>query len=251
MLEQNFLPLREQFDDGFGSVADGFRDAAKVLNGAENQNGFGLSFTKLPIYFLNRHAIELFLKGIIVILHRRFHPGYPSSGLDSNPTIVSGTKQKQLYHVHDLRLLYDTFTSQITSNAAAIRASAMSEASAMSDWTAIPAELDEWITQINDADSRSTMFRYPVSADSQLDMEKSSFKQAAPTDVAAAMADETIPPQFVLAVKNDDNETVDTYVHDRDPLSNVADALQQCADLLSGTHYGLMADLVFKLGHAR
>ena len=55
----------------------------------------------------------------------------------------------------------------------------------------------------------------------------------------------------MLAIKNDDNEIVDTYVHDRDPMANVADSLNQCAELLSGTHYGLLADLVFQIGRAR
>ena len=245
MLEQHFLPLRDQFDDGFGAVADGFRDAAKALDSSENRNGFGLSFTKLPIYFLNRHAIELFLKGIILILHRRFHPDYPNGGLDTIPTIQHGSRQRQLYQVHDLLLLYNSFKSQIAANDAGIRANAIT------DWTTIPPELDGWITAINDADSRSTMFRYPVTSDAQLDAEKSSFKQGNPVDVANSLADESTPPQFVLAVKNDDNEIVDTYVHDRDPMASVADALNQCAELLSGTHYGLLADLVFQIGRAR
>ena len=246
MIEQYFLPPHQQFDDGFGALADGFRDAAKALAvSKENQHGFGLSFTKLPIYFLNRHAIELFLKGIILILHRRFHPDYPSGGLDSNPTIAVANKQKKLFQIHELALLYDTFKAQIRDNASTIHSSAIT------DWTTIPPELDDWIATINEADSRSTMFRYPVTTDAQLDAVKSSFKRAAPGAVAAAMNDASTPPQFVLAFKNDDNEIVDTYVHDRDPMSDLAVALDQCVELLSGTHFGLLADLVYRVGLKR
>lgn len=242
MLQQYFLPLPDQFDDGFGAVADGFRDAAKALDSSGDHNGFGLAFTKLPIYFLYRHAIELFLKGIILILHRRFHPDYPHGGSDSNPTIQDGTKQRQIYQVHDLLLLYTTFKSQIAANDAGIRANAIT------DWTAIHPDLDGWITDINDADSRSTMFRYPVTSDAQLDKDKSSFKQAVPSDVVTALNDDSTPPQFVFAIKNDENEIVNTYMHDRDPMANVVDSLNSCAELLSGTHYGLLADLVFQIG---
>ncbi|MCH7707296.1 MAG: hypothetical protein IH884_02335, partial [Myxococcales bacterium] len=155
-----------------------------------------------------------------------------------------GNKQKQLFQVHDLASLYDKFKAQIRDNASDIRSSAIS------DWTAIPPELDGWIAVINEADSRSTMFRYPVTSDVQLDAAKSSFKRSEPAAVVAAMNDASTPPQFVLMIKNDNDEIVDAYVHDREPMSNVVLALDQCVELLSGTHFGLLADLVYRVGHA-
>ena len=117
MLEQYLLPPLLQFDDGFGSTAEGFQDAAKSLARTRDR-GLGLSGTRLPIYYLYRHAIELFLKGCIIILHRRFHPDFPDGGSDSYPTVADGNRDRKLFHIHDLGLLYSTFKDMIHDNAA-------------------------------------------------------------------------------------------------------------------------------------
>lgn len=62
-------PLDNQFDDGFGLIADSFQEAAEHLEKVENKESSLHSL--LPICFLYRHAIELYLKSLIVIIHRR------------------------------------------------------------------------------------------------------------------------------------------------------------------------------------
>ncbi|RXU06233.1 hypothetical protein B1F69_00065, partial [Pseudomonas syringae] len=64
------LPLDRHFDSGFGAVADSFRDAADALEDTPTLN------THLPVSFLYRHAIELFLKSAIIILHRKLNIPY-------------------------------------------------------------------------------------------------------------------------------------------------------------------------------
>src|SRR5437879_4221108 len=63
-----FKPLTHQFDDGFGLMGDAFNDAALRLEHSTQQEEFINS--SLPIGYLYRHAIELYLKSIIIVLHR-------------------------------------------------------------------------------------------------------------------------------------------------------------------------------------
>ena len=63
-----FKPLTHQFDDGFGIIADAFNEAALRLERFSEQERFINS--SLPIAYLYRHAIELYLKSIVIVLHR-------------------------------------------------------------------------------------------------------------------------------------------------------------------------------------
>lgn len=53
-------PLDQHFDNGFGAVADSFKEAADSLVQSTAEAQFLNSH--LPISFLYRHAIELYLK---------------------------------------------------------------------------------------------------------------------------------------------------------------------------------------------
>jgi hypothetical protein len=61
-----FLPLSQHCDDGLGATAEAFEDSAKLLinNAAEISH----CHYKIPVCYLYRHAIELYLKSVTVIL---------------------------------------------------------------------------------------------------------------------------------------------------------------------------------------
>lgn len=70
-------PLSEHYDDGFGAVGDAFSNAAKALN-KRNAGDGSTSLDDLPEIYLLRHAVELFLKSGIIIMHRRLRLRYGS-----------------------------------------------------------------------------------------------------------------------------------------------------------------------------
>ncbi|MGH9638275.1 MAG: hypothetical protein ACRD72_25860, partial [Candidatus Angelobacter sp.] len=68
------MPLEEHYNDGFGAVGDAFRRAAETLN--KNNSDGPMLWSHLPEIYLLRHAVELFLKSGIIIMHRKLRLPY-------------------------------------------------------------------------------------------------------------------------------------------------------------------------------
>lgn len=236
MLEYSFTPLDKQYDDGFGAVGLSFKEAAESLTAEDDRNKF--LHNHLPFNFLYRHSIELFLKGIIIILHRRLQLPYGDALHDRNPRILISGKWKELYQVHGIGELYNSFKSMVTTYSLELKQIADT------DWAATPNELDEWICNIDEADQSSTFFRYPVTKNLRGDIKKSSIQETTPKDV---LVNHKADGKLVKALMfTDDNDTViNTYKFIDEPMSDLSFALKNTADLLSGAHLGLMAELVY------
>jgi hypothetical protein len=67
-MQYMLMPLEAHFDGGLGATGDAFEEAAKKL--AESAAELPSSHPHLPINFLHRHAVELYLKSMIVVMHR-------------------------------------------------------------------------------------------------------------------------------------------------------------------------------------
>jgi len=241
MLTEFLLPLDRQFDSGFMSTAHAFHEAAKALDQNIKNSGLGMSGSRLPILYLFRHAIELHFKSILTIMHRRFGPSYPKIDRKDFPTIAIGSKRKRLFHVHSIRALCNGFLEMLKKNETTIKKIAKT------DWTAVPDDLGNWVTIIDEADKASTMFRYPFTTDPATDKMKSAFKSMQPIDVAKethARSDDDSLGLMIMALKNDKNEIVETFVRDDEAMADVYNALKQLADMLTGVNLGLLYELV-------
>jgi hypothetical protein len=241
MFEEFLMPLDRHFDSGFGATADSFHDAAKALDTDQHKNGFGLNSSRLPVFYLYRHANELYLKSVLTILHRRFCSTFPKARADDFPMIDVEGKPTRIFRVHSIRHLYLQFRRTLDDHASEITAAART------DWTAVPKELDELVDLINDADESSTMFRYPITLDPQNDAKKSSFKRVRLKDAVTEAHHRTenqLPGIKVLALKNDDGEIVETFIHDANAMPDVFAALKCLAETLSGVQFGMRYELL-------
>ncbi len=124
MIEEFMMPLDRHFDAGFGATADSFHDAAKVLNSDEHKRGFGLNSSCLPVFYLYRHANELYLKSIVTMLHRRFCSHFPRVKRDDFPSITVDGKAKPIFQVHSILYLYETLRALLNDNSGQIKAAA-------------------------------------------------------------------------------------------------------------------------------
>jgi hypothetical protein len=240
MIEEFLMPLDRHFDSGFGATADSFHQAAKALDTDSHKNGFGLNSSRLPVFYLYRHANELYLKSVLTILHRRFCSTFPNVRTDF-PAITVDGKPKRIFQVHSIRHLYRQFRNILNDNASQI------VAIAKTDWTAVPEELDASVDLINDADESSTMFRYPITLDPENDAKKSSFKRIYPEDAVAAAhyrTENNLPGIKVLALENNDGEIVETFIHDENAMPDVFVALKHLAETLSGAQFGMRYELL-------
>ena len=64
------LPPERHFDGGLGATAGEFKRSAEELKVTK-----GTALAHLPVCYLQRHSIELYLKSLIVILYKsiKFH----------------------------------------------------------------------------------------------------------------------------------------------------------------------------------
>jgi hypothetical protein len=236
MIEEFLMPLDRHFDAGFGATADSFHQAAKVLDNDGHKCGFGLNGSHLPVFYLYRHANELYLKSILTMLHRRFCSQFPRVRRNDFPSIPVDGKEKRIFQVHSILHLYEALRALLNETADQVRAVGKT------DWTNVPADLEKMVMLINDADEASTMFRYPVTLDPLNDAKKSSFKRIHPADAVVEAHNRTnrqMPGVKILALKNDDGEIVEMFIHDEQPMPDVFDALKQLAEMLSGAQFGM------------
>jgi hypothetical protein len=236
MIEEFLMPLDRHFDAGFGATADSFHDAAKALDTDEHKHGFGLNRSRLPVFYLYRHANELYLKSLLTMLYRRFCCQFPVVKRDDFPSITVDGKAKRIFQVHSILHLYKALRTLLHDTAAQIKALGKT------DWTKVPDGVEQMVNLINDADEASTMFRYPVTLDPLNDARKSSFKRIHPEDAVAEAhrrTNEKMPGVKILALKNDDGEIVETFIHDEQPMPEVFDARKQLTETLSGAQFGM------------
>lgn len=241
MIEEFFMPLARQFDSGFGATADAFHDAAKAIDTEEHRFGFGLNSNRLPVFYLYRHANELYLKSVLTIIHRRFGPQYPRVKRDDFPAIFAAGKPKRIFQVHSISDLYGEFRGMLTNYATVIKSLRKT------DWTNTPEGLDDLVKLIDDADKASAMFRYPITLDPSNDAKKSSFKNIHPVAAVAEAHARTAAGKSgikILALKNDDDEIVETFIHDEEPMQDVFEALKELSNTLSGAHFGMLNEFL-------
>jgi hypothetical protein len=239
MLEQYFMPLERHFDGGFHATADAFKAAAEKLSMHDDRASRAFH-AHLSVNYLYRHAIELYLKSMVLILTRVF--ANSDTPLDPAKIKLHGYGSKPLTTVHSLKTLLDEVQQLVTSNASKI------SRLTSSNWN-VPSELQSWIDTIEQHDSGSTFSRYPTSK-SMLDSVKSSFQPVDPESLLRSMNEHKPDDRkhFVLLMKNDDDEIVEAFSLQDDILPELRKALVEASNLLSGAVFGLQSELVDGLG---
>jgi hypothetical protein len=239
MLEQYFMPLERHFDGGFHATGDAFKEAAEKLSTDSDRVSLA-SNAHLPINYLYRHAIELYLKSMVLILTRVI--AKCDSPLDPTKVKVQVASDKPLSTVHSVKTLLNEVQQLITLNIAEITRLTPT------NWN-MPSELQAWIDTIEHHDSNSTFSRYPTSK-SMLDTAKSSFQSVDPENLIRTIKEQKPhdKKQIVLLMKNDADEIVEAFNLKDDVLPELRNALVMASDLLSGSVFGLQAELVDGVG---
>jgi hypothetical protein len=221
-------PLDKHYDSGFGATAEAFFRAARALAEKGDEKFF---LGHLPHNYLLRHAVELFLKSGIVILHRKLKLAFDTESPDSSPKVlVRDGSWKPFHRVHSIQDLYRHWKGLIQQNAAELKELSPNHP----EWE-IPEELDTWIAAIEQTDSGSTYYRYPVTRDASKDAAKSSFKESS---VEGLFVENRPNDEWVraLVVKNQAGEAVAAYRFDYQTESQATEALVGASDTLNNFH---------------
>ncbi len=222
-------PPENHFDSGLGISAWNFRSAANTLKSSDDQ-----SSGMLPICYLQRHSLELYLKSLIYILHKKFSIPF-GDGFDlEKPAIQVNDKWKALSNTHNLTDLYRHFTNIFDSSLVTMPSS--------TDWT-LPPELNTQINLINGYDPKSTYFRYPKATNQSLDSKKSEIQPIDVGDDLGKFIDNSdTPVKCVLMLDENDNVT-STYSLTEDPIVNVKEALDEAVETVHNLQCAFLGEL--------
>lgn len=235
MFEQFLLPLGRHFDGGFKATGDAFKAAAERLAETPDVMGFA-SNAHLPINYLYRHAIELYLKSMILVLTRVIERS--NEPLDPTKVKVQVHKDSALTRVHSLEVLLHELQRLVTANA--------DEISRLTpqDWN-VPQAVRDWIDTIEQHDAGSTFSRYP-SSKSAFDNIKSSFQSVELETLAKKVNGKKSGEKghIALLLKNDDGEIVEAFSMQEEILPELRKALVEASSALSEAAFGFQAELV-------
>lgn len=228
-----FAPLDRQVDRGLATVADSFREAAQRLI----EGGGGGEHEYLPINFLLRHAAELYLKSVILILHRSLRLPFEGEPWDGEPTIMHRSQRTKLRNLHSIKTLahHAIYTFEVNLPAFAGKGSI--------DWThPIPDDYQSWVDTIEAYDAGGTFFRYPLTKHAEHDHLKSQFKLG---DLEAALRSngEGGPPVMAFSFVDHDYVVTEAFIRDENVLIVVRDALVQIVGFLDSFTSALRADI--------
>ncbi len=228
-----FSPLDTHYDKGFGAVADSYQDAATVLKEQDNR---GRLNGHLPICYLFRHSIELFLKGSIIIIHQGLKIPYGTEPCTSEPKIPVGGKLKSIYAIHDINLLY-----KYLSNLLIEKKTELDEVS--NNNLELEEELGLKFEQLNEIDSSSAYFRYPKDKKTSIyEKEKSAFKKTNLEDVMT-MTIKSKTPMKSMKVMATIGQKTQIFIHDDSFTEEAMNLLAEVTEEISTYHFALMHEL--------
>ncbi len=229
-----FRPIGQHYDRGLGAIAEAFKESGdRLMAPIQDKKYF---YSNLPVCYLYRHAVELFLKSIIFILHRRLSISWEMGSDEMCPAIRIAGRVARLEHTHSITLLYKYMREIINARREELAAIGPS------DWNSFPSEMDSWIQIIEAADAKGTFFRYPSFQKQETDLRKSEFREMSATD---AFAQATAEGRFakVFIEENTKDSTVRIYAFTGDELEEVRAALSSTAEFLSLAHFAARMEL--------
>ncbi|WP_421315010.1 hypothetical protein [Aeromonas veronii] len=222
-------PPEMHFDKGLGISAWRFRDAAKVLIDSDNNRDL-IS----PIGYLQRHAIELYLKSLIYILHKKYNICFGENFSLDNPAIFVNGKWRPMSNTHNLNDLYSYFKSIYDSNFERLPKS--------TDWTLSPS-LEKQIKLISGYDPKSTYFRYPQATSENQDQKKSTVQ---PMNLESALKNaqsgQGKPIKCAILLDNNDN-VVNSFDLTPEVLGDIRSALSESIEFINNLHCAFLGEL--------
>ncbi|GAA0513865.1 hypothetical protein GCM10009414_24190 [Tatumella terrea] len=224
-----FAPLERHYDKGFGAMGDSFQDAATVL---KNQHNRGNLNGHLPICYLFRHSIELFLKGAIIIVHQGLRISYGEEPCTSEPKISDGKKLKSIYAIHDINTLYKYLSRLVLEKKAEIFE--VTESS----WE-FDDDIDSKIKRLTEIDPLSSYFRYPTNKITTFENEKSAFKETS-VEAVMALAKKNNEPMKTIKAMLAPGQDTQIFIHDDSFTEEAMSLLSEVAEYISTYHFYLM-----------
>ncbi len=193
---------------------------------------------EMPINFLYRHSIELFLKSLIIIFHKQLDIPYGDEPSESTkPMIFTGGEWRYLYTCHWIDELYNYWLTELLLK----NAEKLNSLAPKGDWRE-DKEITDMFDFISGYDRDSSFFRYPVTKNISLDPKKHSMKAIDSKrleEIFESMkgkSGENTGAKVLSLFKNSNNEIVGGYEKVNDVLDKVTQALQKVSERFFAIH---------------
>lgn len=232
-----FTGLDTHLDFGFGVTGESYYKSAEFLLDNKEQIKT-LQQVEMPMTFLYRHSIELFLKSLIVIFHKRLKLPYDTEPFDSNkPKILTGEKWKDLYTCHWIDELYNYWLNELLLK----HKIELEKIAPKGEWQE-ESTISNLFPLIAGYDRDSSFFRYPITKNSTLDPKKHTMRRIESERLQEIFANnpnirkENKGAKIVMLLKNDKEEIVDGFEKAKNVLGSVIQALKEVSHYFSCIH---------------
>ncbi|MCU0431091.1 MAG: hypothetical protein MUF42_14090 [Cytophagaceae bacterium] len=225
-------------DKGFGITADSYYKSAEHLMTNRFEHYDVTQQAEMPQNFLYRHAIELYLKSLIIIFHRKLKINYGNEPFDSEePEIFNDGKWRKLYTCHFIDKLYEYWLN----NLLLPNIDVLNEKAPKGDWQETK-KITYLFPVISKYDQDSSYFRYPITKNSSLDTKKYTMQKFKTTNMDQFIKEiqeqisEAKKGTFTMLLIDDSDNIVEAFKQTEDVLSDVRDALKEVAFYFSCIH---------------
>lgn len=229
-----FMPLEEQPDYGYGMIGSIYYAAANDLCSSEKFREDW--YLVLPVNFLRRHCIELFLKSCIILFHKKFKLNFDNDKCTGEPKIkLNNGTWILLKTTHNIKDLYNYLDFLIKSNKDYL------SKNTTTIWK-FNDEFEKWIDKINGYDSVSDYFRYPISKDKNKDKNKNFFRENTMQGIQKEIEQGKKTITLIIEDSNGDAKKIYSN-HKPDKIVDLFKILQKTSDELSGFHTAVRMEL--------
>jgi hypothetical protein len=223
--------IESHADKGFGITADAYYTSAEHLMTNHFKNYDSTAQAEMPQNFLFRHSIELYLKSLIIIFHRKLKINYGTAPFDSEePEIFSNGHWRKLYSSHFIDILYNYWLN----NLLLPNIETLNKIASKGDWQEAK-HINELLPIICKYDQDSSFFRYPITKNSLLDSEKytmQKFKAKTLEGMIEELKEQKVSTQrgtMTMLLFDENDNLVDAFKHTQNILTEVRDALKEVA----------------------
>lgn len=228
-MQYTLTGIDTHLDFGFGITGESYYNNADFL--FENRDKIqAIQLAEMPVNFVYRHSIELFLKSLIIIFHKRLKIPYDTESFDNDkPKIFTGGQWKNLYTCHWIDELYNYWLNELLLK----HKEKLAKLAPKGDWTEAT-EITALFPLIVGYDRDSSFFRYPVTKNKSLDAKKHTMQRLDEEKLKGVFSSEDNRKEkkgarLFMLLKNDENEIVDGFEKVDDVLSEVSEALKKVA----------------------
>lgn len=215
-------------DFGFGVTGESYYHSAEYL--FENkENVKALSQVEMPINFLYRHSIELFLKSLIITFHKQLKLPYGTEPYEStSPKILAGGDWKNLYTCHWVDELYNYWLNELLLK----HKTELEKLAPKGDWQEYK-EITDFFPLIAGYDRDSSFFRYPVTKNTSLDAKKFTMQRLDSEKLQKLFSENSDDREkkdgarVFMLLKNDKDEIVDGFERNTNILADITQALKE------------------------